>query len=148
VTNKIFILSDKLLFNFDSNKILNNKYFITFYKKKTKNFSEICKKLKTKNYLILVFDNIKIVPLEKKIFFISSFLEIVNKQKIKNKIFICDVIKSKNLNSFNKLEKNIFIEIINSFNNMFSLNIIFSNYLNKEKKINLVKILKKFKIYN
>lgn len=145
---KIFILSNRFLFNFELNKILNDKYIITFYKKNTKNFFKICKKLKIQNYLILVFDNIKIIPLKKKIFFISSFLEVVNKQKLKNKIFICNVIKSKNLNSFNKLEQNIFVEIINSFNEMFSLNIIFSNFLKKEKKINLVKMLKKFKIYN
>jgi len=145
---KIFILSDKILFNLDSNKLLSDKYFISFYKKNTKNVFKICEKLKSKDCLIVIFDSVKIIPFEKKILFISSFLEIIKKQNIKNKIFICDAIKSKNLNNFDKLKKNIYIEIINSFNSMFSLNLIFLNYINDEKKINLIKILKKIKIYN
>jgi len=145
---KIFILSDKILFNLDSNKSLSDKYFISFYKKNTKNVFKICEKLKSKDCLIVIFDSVKIIPFEKKILFISSFLEIIKKQNIKNKIFICDAIKSKNLNNFDKLKKNIYIEIINSFNSMFSLNLIFLNYINDEKKINLIKILKKIKIYN
>ena len=116
--------------------------------KNTKNIYKISESLKIKDYLILVFENKKNISLEKKILFLSSFLEIANNSKIKNKIFICNVVKSKNLNNFNKLEKNIFIEIINSFNNMFSLNLIFSNYVNKEKTISFIKILKEFKIYN
>ena len=122
---KIFILSDKILFNLDSNKLLPDKYFISSYKKNTKNVFKICEKLKSKDCLIVIFDSVKIIPFEKKILFISSFLEIIKKQNIKNKIFICDAIKSKNLNNFDKLKKNIYIEIIN-----------------------LIKILKKIKIYN
>tara|TARA_B110000977_G_C10999615_1_gene463283 strand:+ start:93 stop:539 length:447 start_codon:yes stop_codon:yes gene_type:complete len=145
---KVFILADKSLFDFDSSSFLNGKYSFFFYKKNTKNIYKISESLKIKDYLILVFENKKNISLEKKILFLSSFLEIANNSKIKNKIFICNVVKSKNLNNFNKLEKNIFIEIINSFNNMFSLNLIFSNYVNKEKTISFIKILKEFKIYN
>lgn len=145
---KVFILADKSLFDFDSSSFLNGKYSFFFYKKNTKNIYKISESLKIKDYLILVFENKKNISLEKKILFLSSFLEIANNSKIKNKIFICNVVKSKNLNNFNKLEKNIFIEIINSFNNTFSLNLIFSNYVNKEKTISLIKILKEFKIYN
>ena len=145
---KAFILADKSLFDFDSSSFLNGKYSFFFYKKNTKNIYKISESLKIKDYLILVFENKKNISLEKKILFLSSFLEIANNSKIKNKIFICNVVKSKNLNNFNKLEKNIFIEIINSFNNMFSLNLIFSNYVNKEKTISFIKILKEFKIYN
>ena len=132
---KIFILSDKILFNLDSNKLLSDKYFISFYKKNTKNVFKICEKLKSKDCLIVIFDSVKIIPFEKKILFISSFLEIIKKQNIKNKIFICDAIKSKNLNNFDKLKKNIYIEIINSFNSMFSLNLIFLNYIMMKKKL-------------
>ena len=145
---KVFILADKSLFDFDSSSFLNGKYSFFFYKKNTKNIYKISESLKIKDYLILVFENKKNISLEKKILFLSSFLEIANNSKIKNKIFICNVVKSKNLNNFNKLEKNIFIEIINSFNNMFSLNLIFSNYVNKKKTISFIKILKEFKIYN
>ena len=145
---KVFILADKSLFDFDLSRFLNGKYSFFFYKKNTKNIYKISESLKIKDYLILVFENKKNISLEKKILFLSSFLEIANNSKIKNKIFICNVVKSKNLNNFNKLEKNIFIEIINSFNNMFSLNLIFSNYVNKKKTISFIKILKEFKIYN
>ena len=135
---KIFIFSNykKIKDDLILNKEINDIFFFSIKFKEN-----LFKKISKKNFLILILKNEKNTSLENKISILVEFLEIINKLKIKNKIFITS--ESENLKNKNlaNLENKIFLEIINSYTNMFKLNLNFSNY-NSIKKIKLNELCK------
>ena len=135
---KIFIFSNykKIKDDLILNKEINDIFFFSIKFKEN-----LFKKISKKNFLILILKNEKNTSLENKISILVEFLEIINKLKIKNKIFITS--ESENLKNKNlaNLEYKIFLEIINSYTNMFKLNLNFSNY-NSIKKIKLNELCK------
>ena len=131
---------------------LSNKNFIK--EKKQFIFNSFRKfdlrKFKKKNYklsnnkLLFIFDNDKHISTTKKISLISKILENIRDFRLKKKVLF--IFTSRTNNNLKKLEKKIFFEMINAYNNMFLLNIIFYEKTKFHHIIDINKIAKKFKL--
>ena len=129
--------------NLNKHNFITNKHeLITNPLKKLKLEKKLIKNNKKK--LFIIFENKKETPLTKKISSISSMLENFRILNIKKKTVFILFYRSKN--NMRKLEKKIFLEMINAYNNMFSLNIFFYEKAYLKSKIDLTKLVKKYKL--
>ena len=97
-----------------------------------------------KKKLFIIFENKKKISTIKKISFITSILENFRILNIKKKAVF--ILISKNENYLSKLEKKIFYEMINAYNNMFLLKIFFFEKVTLKSKIDLAKVANKYKL--
>jgi len=148
---KFFIFSDykKNKVNISSEDILNKKNIIYFNSINFKKNKYYKRKIKKKDSIIFIIKDEKHKSTSDKILLLSLILEMIKGLRIKNKILIFNMIakyKNKNDKFLQKLEKKIFSEMIEAYNNMFSLSFFFYNKMNNKKKINFVDLIKNKKI--
>lgn len=125
----------------DHNFIINKHEFIINSLQKLTSVKKIKKinQFNKKNFFI-IFENNKKISIIKKISLISSILENFRFSISNTKVIF--ILITKNKNSLSNLEKKIFFEMINAYNNMFSLKISFFEKANLKSKIDLAKLAK------